>query len=744
MARTLIGQLIFRLRTEGLGEAQKVTNAMRQVENAARRLGSAGVGSWGVGFQRQLDKLKLSAQEMKEVERSWIHLHDTMKSRSMADALQKNSIAHWKTNTVSVLAQGRAEMDRHFQEAEKSARSHANRMRDILKPGLVMLGAYTAPYLAGVLGIEALSASSERRREIFRQRMAGIPEKDRGQLFDRSEELGKKYPSIPITGIMEMSRSAYSVMGNTERANAILEKMVESLVVMQSARGPDAAGQQLIGLIRGLDNLGINKDGQVGIDDVMTMIDAATRAAQVDPDFDPAKWFEFARATKTAGPALSLDFLTRAPVYIQDMGDGATGNALAMAFRAFVLEAVGSAGGKKYLAERDRLGIRKNGKLVDADLFGSSPDEWVLKNLVPALQKDGVNLDNETEVAAAVGKLSGNTTATGFMTRIITQRAQVERWLKMMDEAMGTGAAKDVRAEDPFVGWESFKKSLENLSAALIPIDTINAGLNSLANGINALAAVAKDNPALAALGMGVAGAGLYGGGKFALGALADVFGLKSSAIALDGSAAALTRAAIALGGSAVTDGTPDLKKGTKGGWGKLSGLAAVSLMGAWAMLTQSMGDTPGETFDDQVKNQRQYREFLERLFGIGNSTNPAGTPEVQSGLALDNARRSREAGLPASTDTMPGKTADDLDIGRTDFGSIVADSAAAGAAIQQNLSVTATPSVDSSAIDVAVQKARTLVGLLQQAGAAAARAQANVGAEMRRNFADTSGGGGF
>ncbi|PWE57286.1 hypothetical protein DEM27_06515 [Metarhizobium album] len=737
MAKTLIGQLIFRLRTEGLGEAQKVTNAMRQVENAARRLGSAGVGSWGVGFQRQLDKLKLSAQEMKEVERSWIHLHDTMKSRSMADALQKNSIAHWKTNTVSVLAQGRAEMDRHFQEAEKSARSHANRMRDILKPGLAMLGAYTAPYLIGSLSSEALSASSERRREIFRQRMAGIPEKDRGQLFDRSEELGKKYPSIPITGIMEMSRSAYSVMGNTERANAILEKMVESLVVMQSARGPDAAGQQLIGLIRGLDNLGVNKDGPSGIDDVMKMIDAATRAAQVDPDFDPATFFEFAKSTKTAGPALSLDFLARAPTYIQD---GTSGNALAMAFRAFALEAVGSAGGKKYLAERDRLGIRQNGKLVDGGMFGANPDEWVLKYLIPALQKDGVDLSDNTAVSVAIGKLSGNTTATGFITRIVTQRAQVERWLKMMDEAMGTGAAKDVRAEDPFVGWESFKKSLENLSAALTPIDTINAGLNSLANGINALSAVAKDNPALAALGMGVAGAGLYGGGKFALGALADVFGLKSSAIALDGSAAALTRAAIALGGSAVTDGTPDLKKGAKGGWGKLSGVAAVSVMGAWAMLTQAMGDTPGETFDDQVKNQRQYREFLERLFGIGNSTNPAGTPEVQSGLALDNARRSREAGLPASTDTMPGKTADDLDIGR---GAIEA-SRAAGQEIQQNLSVMASPTVDTASMERALGIARALKNEIVSAGAAASRIDRNMGAEMRRNFADTSGGGGF
>ncbi|MHA6684203.1 hypothetical protein [Mesorhizobium sp. A556] len=210
------------------------------------------------------------------------------------------------------------------------------------------------------------------------------------------------------------------------------------------------------------------------------MVDAATRAAQVDPDFDPAGYFNFARRTKVAGPALSQDFLARASVYMQDLGADTAGNSLAMMFKAFVLEAVGSAGGKKYLEERDRLGIRKNGKLVDREQFGSDPDEWVLKHLIPALKRDGVDMTNDTAVATAVGKLSGNTNATALLTRMITQQEQIQRWLSNKDNAMGLDAAKDVRFEDPFVGWTGFKKSLENLSAALIPIDGINAGLNGL------------------------------------------------------------------------------------------------------------------------------------------------------------------------------------------------------------------------------------------------------------------------
>lgn len=455
-------------------------------------MGRMGVGSWGIGFQKQLDGLKLARKDIDDVQRSWVSLHKSMSSRNLAKALRSAEISHWKTNTVSELAKGRVEIDRQLKAIETRFRGHFTSMGGIFKAGLVAMGAYTVPYLGGMMVGEGLGASSERRREQFRQRMAGISEGDQDKIFNKSEEIGRALPSIPITAIMEMARSAFSTMGDADRAAGVLENIAKSLVVMQSVKGLDAAAQQLIRLIRGLDNLGANADGQIGIDQVSAMVEAATRAVQVDPDFNPADYFNFARRTKVAGPALSQDFLARASVYMQDLGPDTAGNSLGMMFKAFVLEAVGSAGGKKYREERDRLGIRKNGKLVDREQFGSDSDEWVLKHLIPALKRDGVDMSNDTAIATAVGKLSGNTNATALLTRMITQQEQIQRWLSNKDNAMGLDAAKDVRFEDPFVGWTAFKKSLENLAAALIPIDGINAGLNGLANGINALSKAVK------------------------------------------------------------------------------------------------------------------------------------------------------------------------------------------------------------------------------------------------------------
>jgi len=88
------------------------------------------------------------------------------------------------------------------------------------------------------------------------------------------------------------------------------------------------------------------------------------------------------------------------------------------------------------------------------------------------------------------------------------------------------------------------------------------------------------------------------------------------------------------------------------------------------ARFAQSLGDTPGETFDDQLKYQQDSKDKLARLLGLSNApreTDPQSTAissRVAAHEAMDNATRSRAAGFGGTTDTLPGKTADDLGIG--------------------------------------------------------------------------------
>jgi TP901 family phage tail tape measure protein len=93
------------------------------------------------------------------------------------------------------------------------------------------------------------------------------------------------------------------------------------------------------------------------------------------------------------------------------------------------------------------------------------------------------------------------------------------------------------------------------------------------------------------------------------------------------------------------------------------------SVQSLFGLGVQSLGDTPGATFQDQVNNQKQYREDLLRLFGMDD---PLTKPDSQAGLSsrtstqmmLDEARRSRALGIGGgTTDTLPGKAADDLNV---------------------------------------------------------------------------------
>jgi hypothetical protein len=140
------------------------------------------------------------------------------------------------------------------------------------------------------------------------------------------------------------------------------------------------------------------------------------------------------------------------------------------------------------------------------------------------------------------------------------------------------------------------------------------------------------------------------------------MFGLKASAAALDGSALALTRAAAALGGAAVVEDLPG-GKGKGPSWLMAGGTWAAAAGGIWSLLS------PGKKYEEAPNFKWGPDDLLRKLLGTDGSPqtpDPQASPDTWAALAMDEARRAREAGVPASTGTLPGKMADDLDVGRT------------------------------------------------------------------------------
>lgn len=750
MARTFIGELVLRLKDEMSGKAKTAASnldtSIDRIQRAARKLNET---SWGGQFEERLRKLGASAGDIERLRRAWDDLNTSITTRNLSKALAGVEKANFKTAAISEFAAIKAAWDSHAAQIEKRTSKMAQSMRTALKPILVAMGGYTGAYMVGVGAREGLSASSAWEREKFRGRMANIPAAEQDRLLDASEKLGGKYPSVNITDIAELARSARSMMGSTERGLEILPDLVRGMVTLQSAKGTDAAVGELRNLLRGIDNAGKNQGDQIGIDDTRSIIAGLIRAAQVEgSDLDVGKLFQFARRGKIAVPGLSTEFLANvSPAFMQDMTPEGFGTALSSAYQAFVIgsNAVAS---KKNIARQKEIGIRNDDGLVNSGLFGTNPYAWVKQVLVPALKKQGVDMSDETAVAQEVAQLSRNTNATGLLTRMITQQAQVDRLLEQYANSMGPEAADQAIIQDPFVAYKGFIESLRNLSAALgeDAMPTIVAGLNSLTNGINALQQAWRDGDPMAKLGIGAGAIGAaFGAWKVA----AAIWGLMTAGTNLNAAALALETAAASLaagGKSGAADEVVDSAK-KSGGWlatvvaiFKAARAAAVTAVPAVA--ADSMGTNPGETMEEMRASQYRYANDLRRLLGMDlvDERNGSGSPD-------DRDERNGRSTNPydAATAAMRRRQAFEADTGARGntpgLGDIFKDATGqandAGRQIQSALSVNATPSVDLSQIDTALQKARELAAILSGLPGKIQQATASVSRQMNRNFAD-------
>lgn len=714
MAKTLIGQLVLMLQDKASGPAKSasrnVSSSIREIERSAGRLDNA---KWGAGFQRQLEKLGVSGRTLDGVGTSWDKLHRKLSSKNLSTALRKSEISAWKTATIGHFTDIRAQMSK----TEARARHHKRIMSSALRPAYLMAGGYTGAYLGAHAGRGALRASSEFQREGFRQQMANIPIEQRAKILARAQKLSAKYPSVNVTDIQEMGRSARNTMGGTDRGLEVLDSMVKGLVTLQSAKGVDAATTEMMNLMRGVDNLGKNASGLVGVKNTVDIIDGLVRASQIEgADLNIGKLFNFARRSKIAGPGLSTEFLmTTAPAFMQDMTAEGFGTALSSAYKAFVIGANDTAS-KKNLAAQHAIGIRTGegkGELVDGELFGNDPYAWTKKYLVPALADTGTDMSSETSIAKAISQLSRNSMATGLLTRMVTQQDQVDRLKGFYSQSMGIDAANKARTNDPFVAFEGMIKSFENLSASVGThvMPTIVPALNSMSDTVNRFAksVMEGDSASLGAIGAGGAAA-LYGGYRGVKG----IINLITAGTQLQTAASMLQRAALAQGGGAVGDFG---RKGGKGaGIGKFGLAAAFGLSTAYASMVQALGDTPGETFEDKLAHQRKSREGLQRFFGLGKT---ARSPDDFKHLSA-----------PKADQFSSGAYMDELK-------AITAGAGQAGEQIRQSLAVDAKPNVDNTSIRESISLAQQLLNLLGQVGSAATSTRSSLQQEIEGGYSD-------
>lgn len=776
MAQTFIGNLILRLQENVSVGARKAAAALRGVDAAARAVGGSGSGvsrlgaqmdalnakaqklaaaGWGPSLQARFEKLGASAKELDRLRSSWDQLQSRIASGGLTGKLKSNEIRSWSLTAVGELTRVRAAM----KSTEAQARAMTRGMANALKPIYTAAGLGTGAYVGGRLARAGLLSDASVGSERSKLKQSGFNPTQSADIEARARELATRY-GLFTGDIMESLREAALGIPNLrgpdgkviksgyESAMELSEQNVQFWAQMASIHGKDRATDLTRAMFKSFDVLGMTDPA--AITKAMDVFVKMNRI--VGKDTDPGQMLLAAKYMRAPGKAFDPGFMYGlVPALMAESSGSDVGTSL----RALFSNTMGGRRSKKAQAEFGRFGlIGKDGKLVGQELM-NNPALWIESVLKPRLQAKGVDTSNNLELAGILSRLFDNRLSADIAQRFLDQIDQYRDTQERAKNAGGLSAAKDLRGDDPFAGWNAFLSSLQNLASASGLTSAINPALNAIADGINIVANAAGKLSPEAMTGIAVAAgafatmAGVKAGGT--------LLALTRAGPELVGAAGELRGAAAALRGGA----TGDAKKGG-GVVGWLTGGASqlLSIVG-WAGLAYSVSEAlglgpsdikrmmegrlsgaPAERQQQDQQRAEQIRELDRKIAEAEGGPSIISTRLKERRAHIERQRANRlvdpsDFGREAERGrAMSGQSAQP-NVDTTSIDAAQNKAASAGAEILKNLGVRVTPTVETSSIDAAIAKARELVTTLQRAGSVGAAVGASIGREIRASQSD-------
>jgi hypothetical protein len=333
-------------------------------------------------------------------------------------------------------------------------------------------------------------------------------------------------------------------------------------------------------------------------------------------------------------------------------------------------------------------------------------------------------------MASYVGNIVGNRLAGDMLFAAMEQFDQYKRQKeKRGDNAYGLKAADTIQSENPFAAFDAFKDAMSNLSAAVMPMDTISSGLNTMASVINNFQQSLRDGNPAAWGGLAIGGTVAVGGPVAML--VKAGWDLITAGTALKGSAAALDAAAarLGVGGGGTPTSPTDNKKPTKGNALGVAALLYAAFEGGKILHDGADAATSGviEAAGGQPAQLPSAWENVTTLAGMLMDAVKNRKPGAHDEATADGGR------LQSLNDFIDGPLA----TAPVDHTEAVAAAQQAGQDMQTALSVEGKPTVDIGPLQAALLLVRQFRSELEGLGGAVSRKAADLESQLNRSFAD-------
>ena len=534
------------------GVFEKIAGKFKSISDSASAMGKIKpIQSWGNRFQKDVDALKASGKEIDTVRKSWESFNTALQSGGkLKSSSMRAALGEWKTQTLSDLRLVRASVA-ETERAQSKLFKGAGRGVGLAAK---IAGVGGAGY-AAQRGVRATAkAGATTVRESARDYLSGLSDDESKVIKGEAMGISSRFNSLDAPTMHERLRDTAMSMRSVPKALEMGDTLARGQVVMQSMVGKDKAGEQSRKFFKGLDTLGKNQSP----DEVRQLYDGYIKAQGVEGnDMDLGDLFTVAKMSKSAGATLDNRFLmATAPGLMQDMGSARLGTSLGSSMS----QVIGGRATANSKEAQEKYGLRdKKGNFKNSNEIMSNPFDYAMNRLIPALEKKGVDVNDNVAVTKATSALFSNQLVGDLFNKMITQREQYKAKNDQYQKAPGLAAAEELPKRDPFVAAEGFLAQLRNMAASLsepvFPLAT--SALTGLSGAMGRFAKQFSEDTGLvqaAKVGGGTAVASAAGalgvyGAKATYQWFTGAGKLTASATALDASAAALTAAAAKLAG---------------------------------------------------------------------------------------------------------------------------------------------------------------------------------------------------
>lgn len=393
-----------------------------------------------------------------------------------------------------------------------------------LKSAFKSLAGFAA---AGGIGAgikHSLGAGAELAHEVQALKNAGRTYKEVAEGIAEANKTILAVPTSTLTENIKVLNETTGAFGDYHHALENLQFNTKMGSVLHNSIGDKAGStsEMFNSLVRAFEIRGTAADPHVYQREVSEL---ARAMIFTGGNVNPHEILNFAQQANPAIKNYSERFLTKiAPSLIQEFGGDRAGTRA----NAWYNVVTGKAKDKR-LTEAwmktgllDKKQVLKNkqgdyvgwqvGAMKGTDLALQDPLEWTEKYLIPSLEKQGINVDDQLAVTKELAKLFRNSEANRFA-QVITQSRDRKRLHKDEGLINQVGNFGDIYDEtllnDPKLAFTALKSSFENFFSALTigMMKPFAKAMVTVARAFNYLATVLSDNPRLATTLGGIAAA---------------------------------------------------------------------------------------------------------------------------------------------------------------------------------------------------------------------------------------------